>query len=60
MKPNASGSRQRRRKSFADLPAFGMWKDREDMKDPVAWVRKQREARMRALSRLMSDLDKSK
>lgn len=26
-------------------PAFGMWKDREDMKDPVDWVRKIREGR---------------
>jgi antitoxin (DNA-binding transcriptional repressor) of toxin-antitoxin stability system len=23
-------------------PAFGMWADREDMKDPVAWVRAER------------------
>ena len=23
-------------------PAFGMWKDREDMKNPSAWVRKLR------------------
>ena len=26
-------------------PAFGMWKDREDMKDPAAWVRKIRQGR---------------
>lgn len=26
-------------------PYFGMWADREDMKDPVAWVRKMREPR---------------
>lgn len=25
-----------------DHPACGMWKDREDMKDPVEWVRKLR------------------
>jgi prevent-host-death family protein len=23
-----------------DMEAFGMWKDREDMKDPAEWVRK--------------------
>lgn len=28
-----------------DSPFFGMWKDREDMADPAAWVRKIREAR---------------
>lgn len=25
-----------------DHPAWGMWKDREDMKDPSEWVRKLR------------------
>lgn len=28
-----------------DHPAWGMWKDREDMKDPVEWVRKLRSPR---------------
>lgn len=28
---------------FAELPFFGMWADREDMHDSVAWVRRQRE-----------------
>jgi hypothetical protein len=28
---------------FASLPFFGMWADREDMKDSVAWVRRRRE-----------------
>ena len=32
-----------------DSPFFGMWKDREDMKDPVAWVRKIRRSRIRDL-----------
>lgn len=27
---------------FVNLPFFGMWADREDMRDSVAWVRKQR------------------
>lgn len=29
--------------NFADLPFFGMWADREDMRDSAAWVRKERE-----------------
>ncbi|HTB12703.1 MAG TPA: hypothetical protein VK752_14075 [Bryobacteraceae bacterium] len=29
----------------SDHPACGMWKDREDMKDPVAYIRKMREPR---------------
>jgi antitoxin (DNA-binding transcriptional repressor) of toxin-antitoxin stability system len=31
--------------SIRDHPAFGMWADREDMKDPAAWVRKLRSKR---------------
>ena len=27
---------------FAALPFFGMWKNRRDMKDSTAWVRKER------------------
>jgi antitoxin (DNA-binding transcriptional repressor) of toxin-antitoxin stability system len=30
-------------------PAFGMWKDRKDMKDPSAWVRNLRRSRIRDL-----------
>jgi antitoxin (DNA-binding transcriptional repressor) of toxin-antitoxin stability system len=33
----------------SDHPARGMWKDREDMKDPVAWVRNIRRSRIRDL-----------
>lgn len=29
--------------SFATLPFFGMWADRKDMGDSVAWVRRERE-----------------
>jgi hypothetical protein len=29
----------------SDNPAFGMWKDREDMKDPAAYIRKIRQPR---------------
>lgn len=31
--------------SVASCPAIGMWKDREDMKDPVEYVRQIREGR---------------
>ena len=30
------------KEDFVNLPCFGMWADREDMRDSVAWVRKQR------------------
>jgi antitoxin (DNA-binding transcriptional repressor) of toxin-antitoxin stability system len=36
------------RKAGANLaahPAFGIWKDHEDLKDPLHWVRKLREGR---------------
>ena len=36
---------------FANLPCFGMWADREDMRDSVAWVRKQREKWKERLTR---------
>lgn len=29
--------------SIAESPFVGMWKDREDLKDSTAWVKKQRE-----------------
>lgn len=36
--------RERVRKTpLAEDPAIGMWKDREDMQDSVAWVRRERE-----------------
>jgi prevent-host-death family protein len=31
--------------SIKDSPAFGMWKDRTDMRDPSAYVRKLRKGR---------------
>ena len=34
---------------WRSLPAFGMWKDREDMKDSAAWVRKVREKESKRL-----------
>jgi hypothetical protein len=30
---------------LSDHPACGMWKDREDMKDPAAYIRKLRQPR---------------
>ncbi len=36
---------------FANQPFFGMWADREDMRDSVAWVRKQREKWKERLTR---------
>ncbi len=33
-------------------PAFGMWADREDMKDPTEWVRKIRRRRHERLFEL--------
>jgi antitoxin (DNA-binding transcriptional repressor) of toxin-antitoxin stability system len=39
----------RPRMKVRDHPAFGMWKDREDMRDPSAWVREQRRKRRHAL-----------
>lgn len=43
-----TGSRRKRRSKhpigrITSLPFFGMWADREDMKDGAAWVRKERE-----------------
>ena len=43
---------KRRRMRASEHPAFGMWKDREDMKDPTAWVREIRSARRRRLHAL--------
>lgn len=37
------------RPSIKDQEAFGMWADREDMADPVAYVRKMRKGRFDAL-----------
>jgi hypothetical protein len=31
-------------KSLRDYPACGMWADREDMSNPVEWIRKQRDS----------------
>jgi hypothetical protein len=36
---SATGGEQ----GFASLPFFGMWADRDEMKDGAAWVRRERE-----------------
>ncbi len=38
--PNASLNEA----DFMQQPCFGMWKDRPDMEDSVAWVRRERES----------------
>lgn len=40
---------KRKRVPAAEHEAFGMWADREDMADPVAYVRKMRKGRFDAL-----------
>lgn len=41
--PSVKGNDKKKKRPLRDEPFFGMWKDREDMKDSVAWVRKIRE-----------------
>ncbi len=48
-KPSAPKSKEAMR--VEDHPAFGVWADREDMKDPSAWVRKIRGPRYDRLGR---------
>ena len=40
-----------KQEEFANLPFFGMWADREDMRDSVGWVREQREKWMERVTR---------
>lgn len=35
---------------FSKLPAYGIWKNRKDMKNPVEWVKKIREKNSRQFS----------
>lgn len=44
----ANESEKSERKSLADHPAVGMWKDREDMADVDAWLRNLRKGRFDA------------
>ena len=36
--------------AFTNLPCFGMWADREEMRDSVAWLQKEREKGIRVIS----------
>ncbi len=47
----ANGSKKKAKKKprMEDQPMFGMWKDREDMKDVAAYVRRLRKGRFDAL-----------
>jgi antitoxin (DNA-binding transcriptional repressor) of toxin-antitoxin stability system len=40
----------------SDTPMCGMWADREDMADPVAYIRKMRSAKAERLARIRDDV----
>jgi hypothetical protein len=40
--PASSRARKAKRTELADEPFIGMWRDREEMKDSSAWVRRLR------------------
>ncbi len=42
---NGNKTREKRVEDLTKLPFYGMWADREDMKDSVAWVNAMRKAR---------------
>ena len=42
--PVAKATRRTRRTKLTDEPFIGMWRDREEMKDSSAWVRRLRES----------------
>jgi hypothetical protein len=41
----SKGAKRKKTIRVEDHPAFGIWKDREDMKDVHAWLRKMRPPR---------------
>jgi antitoxin (DNA-binding transcriptional repressor) of toxin-antitoxin stability system len=43
-------------KRASDHPACGMWADREDMADPVAYIRKMRSEKSEYLAKIRDDL----
>lgn len=47
---------QKKYVDFSKLPACGMWKDREDMKDPVKWVNDLRRRESLRHGRFLNDL----
>ncbi len=50
-KDDAQNTDSNESEDFANQPFFGMWADREEMRDSVAWVRKQREKWKERLTR---------
>lgn len=48
---NSQNTNSGESEDFANLPCFGMWADREDMRDSVAWLRKEREKWKRRFTR---------
>ena len=48
---NTQDTEAEKNEDFANQPFFGMWADREDMRDSVAWLRKQREKWQERLTR---------
>ena len=48
---NPSSPKSKEPMRVEDHPAFGIWADRDDMKDPSAWVRKIRAPRYDRLGR---------
>ena len=48
---NTQSTATKESEDFANQPFFGMWADREDMRDSVAWLRKEREKWQQRLTR---------
>ena len=48
---NTQSTTTKENEDFASQPFFGMWADREDMRDSVAWLRKEREKGQQRLTR---------
>jgi hypothetical protein len=48
---SAGRTHRRRRSRITSLPFFGMWSDREEMRDASEWVRKERERWSERLTR---------
>lgn len=45
IKENKQIEKKSKKKKWSESPSFGMWKDREDMEDPTAYVRNLRKPR---------------
>ncbi len=48
---NTQSTATKENEDFANQPFFGMWADRKDMRDSVAWLRKEREKWQQRLAR---------